>query len=313
MAKDLLRRYIWIVDLLHRYGSLSREEIDKLWMRSPLGKGEAMPPRTFYHYRRAIEDNFNIEIRCNQNGEYYIAKSNMSMNEGMLNLMLDSYAVNSAVQDSKISPACVLVEEVPSARDFLPIVLDAIGHGEVLKFTYASFSRSLPETDIYFAPYFVKRYKQRWYMIGQRKKRDGGNEEFRTYALDRIKEMKPTDEKFTPPEDLDPAEMFSNTIGVTISHGELKTVKIRTTPQQAKYLRALPFHHTQQEELSDGYSIFTYRLTLNYELVHELLSFGPSVTILEPQELRLMVATELADSLRHYSDLLPLSGLCSQS
>ena len=55
MARDLISRYIWIVDTLNRYGHLTRADINRLWMRSALSDGKPMPERTFYLHRRAIE------------------------------------------------------------------------------------------------------------------------------------------------------------------------------------------------------------------------------------------------------------------
>ena len=74
-----------------------------------------------------------------------------------------------------------------------------------------------------------------------------------------------------------------------------------------QYFRALPFHASQQETIHDKYSIFTYRLKLNYELVHELLSFGNSLKVLAPPELVTMVTNELRRTLSLYDspDTLP--------
>jgi len=296
MARDLISRYVWIVDTLNRYGRLTREDIDRLWMRSPLGDGNPIPPRTFFHYRRAIEENFHIDILCNHNGEYYIDHGDDDQNRLLINWLLDSYAVNNAMKESHAASGRVLVEDVPSAREFLPTVLEAIGSTEKIRFTYAGFNRSRPETDIMFHPYFVKRYKQRWYMVGLREKTG----DIRTYALDRVKEMTLVNSCFTMPDDIDPTQFFDNIIGITLSKAPVRIVKIRATPQQAKYLRVLPLHHSQQEEIHDRYSIFTYKLKLNYELVHELLGYGSGVTVLAPKELRMMVTDELRNSLIQY-------------
>lgn len=299
MSRDLISRYIWIVDTLNRYGKLTREDIDRLWLRSHLSDGNPIPQRTFFHYRRAIEENFHIDILCNRNGEYYIDHGDDDRNRLLTNWLLDSYAVNNAMKESHAASDRVLVEDVPSARDFLPIVLEAIGAAEKIRFTYAGFNRSRAETDIMFHPYFVKRYKQRWYMVGLREK----TADIRTYALDRVKEMKLVSSNFTMPEDLDPAQFFDNIVGITLTKAPVRIVKIRTTPQQAKYFRALPLHHSQQEELHDQYSIFTYRLKLNYELVHELLSYGAGVTVLAPKELQVMITEELRRSLSQYEEI----------
>lgn len=301
MARDLISRYVWIVDTLNRYGKLTREDIDRLWMRSPHGDGNPIPERTFYHYRRAIEENFHIDILCNRQGEYYIGQQTDDHNRNLTNWLLDSFAISNTVKESHAMSERILVEDVPSAREFLPIVMGAIGASEKIRFTYAGFNRSRAETDILFHPYFVKRYKQRWYMVGLREK----TSDIRTYALDRIKEMKLVSSNFEMPQGIDPTTFFDNIIGITLSKAQPRIVKLRTTPQQAKYFRALPLHSSQQEEIHDKYSIFTYRLKLNYELVHEILGFGSGVAVLAPKELRVMVAQELRQSLSEYEDILP--------
>lgn len=296
--KELINKYVWIVDTLTRYDRLSRAEINELWKRSAYGDGNEMPERTFFYYRRGIEENFHIDILCDKSGKYYIDPGQKAQNKSVTNWLLESYAANSAMKESAIPTDRVSVEDVPSSREFLPLVLGAIGDKSKIKFTYAGFSRTRPEENIVFHPYFVKRYKQRWYMIGRKEK----SKDIRTYALDRVKKMITLGENFDMP-DITPEPFFSNLIGITESKAEVRDVKIMTTPTQAKYFRALPFHSTQQEEINDRYSIFSYRLKLNYELVHELLSYGNSLKVLAPRELQLMIVDELKSSLALYESL----------
>lgn len=300
--RDLINKYVWIVDTLTRYDRLTRREINELWQRSAYGDGNEMPARTFYHYRRGIEENFHIDILCDKKGRYYIDPGQRQQNRSVTNWLLESYAANTAMKESAIPTDRVSVEDVPSAREYLPVVLAAIGDSSKLRFTYAGFTRTRPEEDIVYHPYFVKRYKQRWYMIGWKEK----SKDIRTYALDRVKEMTTIGEKFEMP-DVTPEPFFSNLIGITESKASVKEVRIMTTPTQAKYFRALPFHSSQQEELNDSYSIFTYRLKLNYELVHELLSYGNALKVLSPRELVMMVTEELKSTLHLYEsdDNLP--------
>ena len=75
---------------------------------------------------------------------------------------------------------------------------------------------------------------------------------------------------------------------------------IQTTATRAKYLRALPLHHSQQEETHDFYSIFRYRLKLNYELISELMAMGPDVTVVAPRELQMMIVERLRSTLENY-------------
>ena len=296
MAQSLISKYIWIIDTLTRNKRLSKEQLNKLWMRSEISGGEPLPDRTFYHYRRSIEEIFNIEIKCDRGGKYYIEEPNSVRSHSLTNWLLDSMAVSSAINENQPGAERIEIEDVPSAREFLPMVLEAIRDSIKLCFTYAGFSRSRAETKIIFHPYFLKRYKQRWYMIGLKEK---GNS-IRTYALDRVREMQLIRESFEKPGSITLEEMFSNIVGVTTSKAPVRTVKLKTTPIQAKYFRALPLHSSQVEEMHDDYSIFTYQLQLNYELAHEILGLGDAVKVLEPPELQVMVVTQLKDALAQY-------------
>ena len=256
-----------------------------------------MPDRTFFHYRRSIEEIFSIEIKCNRSGEYYIDEAKSVRSHALTNWLLDSMAVSSAINENQPGDERIEIEDVPSAREYLPMVLEAIRDSVKLCFTYASFSRSRAETKIIFQPFFLKRYKQRWYMIGFQEKRAS----IRTYALDRIKEMQLVQEKFEKPGSITLDRLFGNIVGVTTSEADVKTVRLKTTTTQAKYFRALPLHESQSEEIHDEYSIFNYRLKLNYELAHEILSFGDAVKVLDPPELRAMVVTQLQNTLALYN------------
>ena len=298
MSKDLFGRYVWIVDTLNRYGKLTRAEISSLWKRSSKGDGEEMPARTFFHYRRAIEENFNIDILCNSKGEYYIPSDPGRRSRALTNWMLEQHALSSTVKVSPEVSARIDVEDVPSAREFFQTVYEAVTNNQKIVFAYAGFNRARIEHDILFSPYMLKRYKQRWYMVGMKEK---GNY-LRTYALDRVREIRLTHDSFEIPKGYDPSEIFADIIGVTASRAPVKTVKLLTDSTRAKYFRALPLHPSQDEVIGDGHSIFTYRLKLNYELVHEILSMGDSVKVLEPRELITMVKSELRSTLALYED-----------
>lgn len=296
MARDLISRYVWIVDTLTRYGRLSRTQLNELWLRSPLSEGKPLPERTFHYYRRAIERNFHIDIGCNALGEYFIEGGSSKRDRVFSNWLLDNYAVGTALQGSFEMEDRVCVEEVPSARQFLPDVLEAIRNNEKIRFTYAGFSRSRPEPGIMFHPYYLKLYKQRWYMVGLREQ----SADIRTYALDRVREMNLTRENFDMPAENPAADIFESIIGISSSKAGVKTVRLKADRTQSKYFRALPLHHSQREEVHDQYSIFTLRVKLNYELVHEILSCGRSVEVLAPPELKAMVVTELEQTLALY-------------
>lgn len=308
MAKDIIARYVWIVDTLMRHGALTRKRLNELWKRSQYSDGNDLPERTFFKYRRAIEENFQIDIKCNSEGEYYIPSETTPRQMSVINWLLDSLSAASAIRSSSTLEGRIEVEDVPSAREFLPQAVHAVSQDRKIRFTYAGYKRLVPERGIVFHPFQLKRYKQRWYMVGLKENGKGITDvgsrmELRTYALDRVKEMEVLDETFRRVSEAVPGKesIFSDVIGVTTSRYDTCLVRIKATPMQAKYFRDLPLHPSQMEEICDEYSIFSYKLKINYELVHEILALGSTVQVLEPPELVARVREELKETLKHYN------------
>lgn len=295
MARDIIGKYIWIVDTILRHGKISKNDLNELWMKSRFSEGDPLADRTFYKYRRNIEDNFNITLLCDESGAYYIDSNDSPYVRQYADWLIDNSIAANAIQLLGTSSGRVEMEEVPSARQFLPVVSDAMKRSRKIVFTYSGFSRTRPEVGILFSPYFLKYYKQRWYMFGRK---DDGS--FRTYALDRVTEMEITPNRYRMPKDMKVSDVFGDIVGVTTNKGTVHNVTIQVSTTRAKYLRALPLHHTQQEEVHDFYSIFHYKLKLNYELVSELMAMGPDVTVIAPRELQLMLLDRLQRTMENY-------------
>lgn len=296
MSRDLFGRYIWLVDTIKRYGHITREELNARWKKSPFSNGEPLPRRTFYNYRLAIEELFDINIECNPSTfEYYIKESD-AQNESVTNWLLNSTAVNNVLSESRDISNRIFIEDVPSAREYLASMIDALKEFRQIKFIYQPYSRTNASHDIVVEPYFLKIFRQRWYVTGRNVKED----KVKTYALDRMKDMVVMQEVFEMPSDFDAESYTKYSFGIIFSQGEIKNVSIKTDSRQAKYLRALPLHSSQQEMIHDSYSIFNYRLRITHDFVQELLSLGPAITVLNPPELKAMIITSLEESLANY-------------
>ena len=296
MRTDSLNKYIWIIDTLTAHGKLTRTEISDLWLRSSLGDGNPIPHRTFFSYRRDIEQIFGIDIRCDSAYRYYIDKPQHAGGEAFRDWMLDSYALRHAMTDARDISDRIIVEKVPSARNHLSPLINAIRQRKAVRFTYSGYTRPFPETGLGLSPLFLRLYRQRWYIIGIRH----SDKSVRTYALVRISDLEITTASFNMPDDPDPELYFSEIYGITYSHSETHTVKLKVQPYYANYLRALPMHRSQSEHIYSGYSIFSYRMKLTPDLVRDLVGIGPEITVLEPRELVLMVKTQLTRTLQNY-------------
>ncbi len=296
MSRNLLSRYIWLIDTLKRYGSLTREELNAKWRESALFGGETLSRRTFYNYRQAIGELFNIDIEVDPRTYEYYLRENDFHTASMTDWLLNSMTLNDVVSGSRDLAGQIFLEDVPSARQHLGIVMDGMRAHNPLKFTYHPYTRSTPSRDIVVEPYFLKIFRQRWYVTG-RNRRDS---RIKTYALDRMSDVTVINEEFQIPADFDADAYSRDSFGIIFSQGEPKDIQIRTDARQAKYFRALPLHPSQQEWLHDDFSIFTYKLRLTPDFVAELLSYGPKVTVMSPPELRAMVVSELRAALDSY-------------
>lgn len=296
MAKDILSRYVWIIDTIRRYGRISRQELDECWQRSIYSNGErAIPRRTFFNYRKSIEQLFSLTIECDPSTyEYYIVEPEQG---NITEWMLNSSATSSVLQGARDVAGKILLEDVPSAREFLAPAIEALRENRSITFDYHPYTRTQPNRGVTIEPHFLRIHRQLWYVTG----RNTADGKVKTYSLDRISNLRINADRFTPPPDADPKAYFRDSFGVMVTQSEPKTVKLRVESRQAKYFRALPLHPSQEEMVSDKYSIFTYHLRITPDFVAELLSYGPQITVLTPPELRAMVVSDLRAALANYS------------
>lgn len=298
MAKGSVDRYIWLVDTIRRYGRITRAGLDSCWARSQFGAGtKGIPRRTFCNYRAAAEDLFDIEIKCDPaTFEYYIEKTDDAHSEGVTDWLLNNAVTNEMLRGSRDVASKIFVENVPSAREFLAPVIDALRENRRVRFNYHPYTRSRATTGIVLEPYFIKIFKQRWYVTG----RVVAENRLKTYALDRVSDLNLLNETFTPDPTFDADEYFRYSFGIVSAASEPRDIELRVDPLQAKYFRALPLHPSQQEYVHDDFSVFRYRMKITPDLVAELLGYGSKIEVTAPPELRAMMRTELQAALSRY-------------
>jgi hypothetical protein len=296
MARNLLGRYTWLIDTLRRCGHLTFGEINARWRISIFSDGKSMPRRTFYNYRMAVGELFGVEICFNATDKTYYVESGDYHATSVTNWMLNSASISGILNDAREVSDRIFLEEVPSARDNLAPILDALKHNHSVKFTYHPFSRTFATQGVHVQPFLMKLFKQRWYMAGLNVE----EERIKTYALDRMSSLEVQTDTFEIPADFDPEQYFHNSFGIVVDNSEPREVAIKVGIRQAKYLRALPLHHSQVETIHDDFSIFYYTLQLTQDFVAELMSHGSAIEVIAPTELRAMMAATLRDTLKLY-------------
>ena len=297
MAHNLVNRYVWLVDTINRYGRITLKDLKAAWLRSDISEGKPLARRTFFHYRDGVEEMFDINIQCDKSTfEYYIDDSGSEENARLQSWLVDSVSLSGMLSNAHDISGRIMLENVPSAREHLPVIIDALKQNHRISFSYKSYTRSRPADGIILEPYFVKIFKQLWYVIGLNVN-DGL---IKTYSLDRISRLNLLQETFTMPDDVNPSEFFKDCFGIITNKNSAKRIVLRVEPTQAKYFRALPLHPSQQEEVHDDYSVFSYRMRITYDLKEELMSHGASIEVLEPKELKMLILDELERALKNY-------------
>jgi len=297
MARNLINRYVWLVDTINRYGRITLKELGNAWLRSDISEGKPLARRTFFHYRDGVEEMFDINIQCDKaTFEYYIDDSGSESNARLRSWLVDSVSMSGMLSNAHDISGRIMLENVPSAREHLPVIIDAMKQNHRIGFSYKSYTRSRPTDGIVLEPYFVKIFKQLWYVIGLNVKQG----QVKTYALDRMSRLNLLQESFTMPEDINPSEFFKDCFGIITNRNSAKRIVLRAEPTQAKYLRALPLHGSQQEEVHDDYSLFSYKMRITYDLKEEIMSHGASIEVVEPVELKTLIRTELEAALKNY-------------
>ena len=298
MVQELLNKYIWLVQTFMKAGSrgLSLEEIQDRWFDR---FDCEYPRRSFNNHRIAIADVFGIDIECDRStNRYYIAYTDDVSNEAEnAKWLINTFTVNNLLSESRHRlSGRVSVENIPSGQTWLTPIMEAMETETTLHIAYQKYDS--PESEyLHVDPYAVKEFSRRWYLIGYCHQRDG----LRVYGLDRIRNLEETTMDFDMPADFDIDELFRGSFGIYIPREAPEHIIFKAKGKEAKYLRDLPLHSSQQEIENDGHSsIFSMDVCVSDDLVMELCKRGSRIEVLEPLSLRVAVAYELREALEQY-------------
>ena len=184
----------------------------------------------------------------------------------------------------------VQFEDAPSAKgsEFLSHLLKAIKEREEITLNYKSFADESQKNRTV-QPYLLKEYRQRWYVIGL----DAQDQKIKTFGLDRIVTIEYTDKLFRINSEFDPDTYFKYSIGITNDNSKPQIIQLRFNLQQSNYIKSQPLHKSQTlKEIKNGIEA-KLKLIVSPELIMQIQSFGPSVEVISPIELRKKIKENL--------------------
>lgn len=282
MAIDTLRRYIWLLDIIEKYGYIEFETIQDEWMRSTLNDyRENLPKRTFRNHITAIADQLGLYIQYKKGRGYYLSNVEDIRTSQMKQWMISSLSMYNILTECQDMKDKILFEEIPSSQKYISDIIQAIRDKRAITYQYQSHFSSEPH-EVMVEPYCLKLFKQRWYLLARASEYD----ELRIYALERMSNLMQTSCKYKIPKDFNAEDYFYQYYGVN-TNGNPQIVRIKAIPLEAKYLRSLPLHPSQKEiGTTPEYSIFSMYLSPTWDFKQELLSRADQIEVLEPDSLR---------------------------
>lgn len=167
MALNQTNKLVWIVETIYRARKISFEELNHRWMDNvDLSGGEEMLKRTFHKWKWNIFDTFGLSIECEKVApyRYYIANVDDMKSDSIQNWLLSTLSVSNSLLENKSIKDRIILENVPSGREYLKPVMDAMKKNRFIHINYFNYRKG-DTRDHYVMPLCVKLFRQRWYMV----------------------------------------------------------------------------------------------------------------------------------------------------
>ena len=199
--------------------------------------------------------------------------------------LLDDVGKVTAVLDLKLA-------DHSRSHEAIRTVQWALTQGRKLTGTYASPYEERPRRlDLH--PYRLCLVRQAWYLLA----RPESSDRPQTYRVARFRTLRPSDAPADVPDDFDLKAYFGNAWGVYRGNQSFK-VEVRFTPEAAELVTETTWHSTQTvERHKDGSVTLGFLVDGLTEIGYWLLGWSGRVTVVQPPELREMIAGHLRKAL----------------
>ncbi len=149
-------------------------------------------------------------------------------------------------------------------------------------------------------PYHLASIAGDWYLIAFCHLRNATL----TFAAQRIRKLQIRDDTFIPDPAFDISKYLGDGFRGMRGTGEPQTVRLRFTPQAARYVREKQWHPTQKiHEHADGSLTLLFRVNHLLEVKRWVLSFGADCEVERPKELRAEIERDIRAMLANYEQV----------
>jgi len=182
-------------------------------------------------------------------------------------------------------------------NEYLAPLLEAIKVKLIVEFEYASFLTSKRKKRSVL-PLLLKEYANRWYLITF----DLNKHQIITYALERMEDLVVTSETAEKPLNFNAESFFKHAVGITTSEDEPVDVVLKADKIAARYLNSQPFHNSQKiVKEGKNKTTFELKVLISEELIRLIMSYGGSIEVIQPLELREEIILRIEEMCSNYN------------
>jgi predicted DNA-binding transcriptional regulator YafY len=260
------------------------------------GEDLTISKRTFTRDIAEIGEIYGIYIKFDFSAGNYFIEDDLS--DTIANRRLEAFDIFNALRIKERQENNLFLDNRQrSGTEHLFSLLNAINNRQQITFEYHSFYQNKKFTKTA-KPLGIKEFKYRWYLFAQ----SIHSTEVKSYGLDRISNLEISRLNFQTPTDFNLNEHLHYSFGIISPNADKPTeVILSFEPLQGQYIKSLPLHHTQQI-LTDNETEMRISLSiyLTYDLIMELLSYGSTLKIIQPQQLIDILKATYENALRKY-------------
>lgn len=243
--------------------------------------------------KRKIREIFEIElIYLNKEG-YFIEYSD---EDYLKHSSLDHYLMYAVLYEANDFPEIFMVSErKPKGLHLINETVLFIKNKELIQFKYLKYDTN--ENQIRkIEPLAIKESRERWYLLGNDYPKNNG---LRAFAFDRIEDILPIGEKFSPKYTLADIQNKYNPLFAMFDAEEqdVEEIVLQFDQRDGNYIKSFPIHHSQKvSEINNGVEVHL-KLKTTPDFIMEIMSRAWSLKVIKPESLRLEIIQILKESI----------------
>lgn len=166
-VSETIRLYQWFISTIVSHGHISFSKLNELWVTSRMEEGCPLSRRTFNRYREGIKELYGIEILCetggNDKNKYYIRNKADLYDDSPLLWSTNAMALNALLYKHDSIRRRISIDQNFN-MEHLDVIMEAIENHQVLLATTWDYKRR-KHMSVRINPYGLVLRKNQWFII----------------------------------------------------------------------------------------------------------------------------------------------------